>query len=121
MTDNKTTVAQLRQLVKEMIDEREWNEFHTAKNLACKISVEASELLEIFTWLNEKESVKAVEKNKQEIQDELADIITCCICFANATNIDISKAVIEKLEEVKNKYPVDQCKGKAQKYTAYKK
>ncbi len=62
-----------------------------------------------------------MDNNRQDIQDELADIVITSICFANENNIDLSQAITHKLEEIKKKYPVELSKGKSDKYTAYKK
>jgi NTP pyrophosphatase (non-canonical NTP hydrolase) len=121
MNDTKTTLQELKTLVKNMVDKREWSQFHSPKNLACNISIEANELLEKFVWIDSKESYAEMDNNRQDIQDELADIIIASICFANGNNIDLTQAITHKLEEIKKKYPVELSKGKKDKYTAYKK
>ncbi|OGB97115.1 hypothetical protein A3F06_04305 [candidate division TM6 bacterium RIFCSPHIGHO2_12_FULL_36_22] len=120
MKDQKTTIEQLKKLAKEFVEERDWQQFHSPKNLSCAITVEASELLEKFTFVDSQESFKELETNRQEIEDELADVVFTALCFANVAKIDLASAIANKLEEVKAKYPIELCKGRKDKYTAYK-
>ncbi len=120
MNDSKTTFAQLKNVVKAFNDEREWNQFHTPKNLSMKLSVEAAELMEIFTWCNSKESKEVVSQKMIEVQDEIADIVVLALCFANATGIDLAQAIENKIAKNAQKYPVEKCKGRSNKYTEYK-
>ena len=113
MNDTKTTINDLKQKVRAFIDERDWNQFHSPKNLSMGISVEASELMEKFLWIESEESRELVETKRQEIENELADIIIVSLAFANQCNIDISKAVTHKIEEIKGKYPVAKTQRKA--------
>jgi dCTP diphosphatase len=116
MNDTQTTVAQIKDIVKKMVDEREWNQFHSPKNLAMFISVEANELMEHFLYVDNKESYEKVNTHRQEIENELADTLIVAIAFANACNIDIAAAVAHKIEEIKKKYPIDKAYGKSLKY-----
>jgi NTP pyrophosphatase (non-canonical NTP hydrolase) len=117
--DAKTTLNDLKRALERLRDERDWKQFHNPKDLGEQIAVEAGELLELFLWQN----VKAIEKRMEEdsgfrkdVEREFADILLACFSFANATNIDISIAVLNKLEEVKHKYPIKKAKGVATKY-----
>lgn len=98
MDDKETTVSQLKSEAKKFLEERNWGKHHSLKNIAISISLEANELLEHFQWFD-------TYKNKQEIADELADILIYCIHFANAGDIDISKAFKQKLDKARQKYP----------------
>ena len=120
MSDTKTSLSELQKLIADFIKDREWNQFHTPKNLSMKLAIEAAELMEKFTWIDSQESYKELETNRQEIEDEFADVLIVALAFANQCNIDISSAIKHKLEEVKQKYPVDKVKGKHYKYTQYK-
>ena len=90
--DDTTTIAQLKNAIGAVVKEREWQQFHTPKNLSMNLAVEASELMEKFVWLNPAESIAELTHNRQEIEDELADILMNVLCFANAANIDLSNA-----------------------------
>lgn len=105
-----------RNVIDELIkfrDERDWKQFHDSKNLALAISIEASELNEIFLWKNgeDAENVK-VEK----IKEELADILSFSFLLAEKHNLNIFDIVLEKIKKNAEKYPVDKSKGKATKY-----
>ena len=109
--DKKTTLAELKDMVQKFIKERDWQEFHTPKNLSMYISVEASELMELFLWCDSKDSFQTYKDKQQEVQDELADILMVILAFANATDIDITKAFESKFKKTAAKYPVEKYKG----------
>ncbi|MGM0608729.1 MAG: nucleotide pyrophosphohydrolase [Candidatus Muiribacteriota bacterium] len=115
--DEKTKVEQLKKHVIKFRDERDWKQFHNPKDIAMGINIEASELLENFLWKNVNESNEALKTKKSEIEDELADIICYCMTFADVCDIDITEAVLKKIEKNCKKYPVSKCRGKAAKYT----
>lgn len=117
MLDETMTMEQLKAMAGEFVSERDWQQFHSPKNLSMNISIEANELMEKFLWLTTQESIEEVDKNRQEIEDELADVLLGILCFANAAHIDITKAFTHKLAEVAQKYPVEKVKGKREKYT----
>lgn len=102
--------------------EREWEQYHTPKNLACALSVEASELLEIFQWKNsddEKALLDIENPERKKIEDEISDIITYAIRLSDVLDIDLEKSMRRKFEENEKKYPADQVKGSARKYDEY--
>lgn len=118
--DTNTTIQYLKDVAAQLVKEREWDKFHNPKNISMDISIEAGELMEKFLWaLDTKESFAALEKNRQDVEDELADILIAVVCFANVCSIDISKAFDSKIEEIKKKYPVELVRGKSEKYTHY--
>ena len=96
--DNQTTIGQLKKIMHDFVSERDWQKFHNPKNLAMSISIEAAELMEHFQWLNDNQIKDELTntQTKAQVADELADIINYCLSFANATNIDISDAVLKK-------------------------
>lgn len=114
--DSTTTFQELKDLIAQVTLERDWQQFHSPKNLSMSLSVEAAELLEKFLWMQDEESFLAVEKNRQEIENEAADILYGILAFSNVANIDIASAFARKLEEIKAKYPVDKSKGVYTKY-----
>ena len=103
------------QLEKFAVD-REWEQFHTPKNLAMALSVEASELVEIFQWLEAEESKKPNQNQIGAINSEVADIAMYLFRFCSVLDIDIEKAIENKLERNAEKYPINLSKGNAQKY-----
>ena len=98
----------------EFRNERDWKQFHNPKDLAISVSLEASELLELFQWSGA--DLEAARK-KPEMTEELADVMIYCIYMANALNIDIPEAIQNKLDKNAAKYPVEKAKGKSKKYT----
>ena len=107
--------VEIREKVLKFRDERNWQQFHNPKDLALSLSLEASELLELFQW---KTSEEAVEKNLDKMKDELADVLIHAILFANETGMDIGSVIQEKLHKNALKYPVDKAFGKKDKYTS---
>lgn len=99
--------------IEKFVTERDWNKFHSPSNLAKSISIEANGLLECFQWSDE-------IKDKKHVEDELADVINYCIQLAHVLGVDIKTIVENKLKETAKKYPIEKCKGKANKYTDYK-
>lgn len=99
--DNSTTIQELKDRVVTFREERGWGKHHTPKNLAMSIAIEAAELMEHFQW--DDYSLQ----NKQEIQDELADIFTYVLNMAETCDIDLSAAFQQKLDKVAKKYPVE--------------
>lgn len=99
------TLAALRAFVAE----RDWDQFHSPENLAKSISIEAGELLECFQW--------SPDFDQEQVEAELADVVTYCIHLANKIGVDLDEIVMKKLESTKTKYPVELAKGRMTKYT----
>lgn len=105
--DAQISLADLRAKVAEFVATRNWQSFHTPKNLAMSIAIEAAELQEHFQWLTIEESqqyVRTIEQ-KLDVADELADILIYCLSFANSTDIDVSEAVLKKLARNEHRFP----------------
>lgn len=116
--DQKTTIEELKEQVKRFCEDRDWDQFHNGKELAIALSIEASELLEIFRWKNPEE-IKKLFKNadkKEEINDELADILFFLLRITQFYNIDLSESLNKKMMKNNAKYPVEKSKGKHNKY-----
>ena len=114
MNDNKTTLDNLKSYVEHFVEERDWSQFHSPKNISMALAIEASELMDLFKWDTEKDSNEKMSKStpRQEASDELADIMIYAIAFANRNNIDISSAIEQKMQKNEQKYPVNQYKGR---------
>lgn len=113
MTDTETSLAQLRQMVEEFVHSRSWEPFHTPKNLAMALAVEAAELMEHFQWLTpeQAEQVKANPTKRVAVADELADVLCYVMALANRLEIDLSSAVQAKMVKNAEKYPVERFRG----------
>ena len=122
MNDKKTTVDELKTKVEKFVRARDWEQYHSPKNLAMSIAIEAAELMEKFQWLSIEDSIKRMKnkQDKKEIENELADIVIYALDFCNLYRIDLSEAVTKKLKHNKRKYPAKKVKGKILKYTHYK-
>lgn len=99
--------------------ERDWEQFHSPKNLSMALAVEASELLEIFQWMKEADSLDPDAATRERIGDELADVFVYCLLMSNRLNIDLLEAARAKLKKNAAKYPADQVRGSSKKYTEY--
>ena len=109
-------MSDLKETIKKLIEfrnERDWKQFHNSKDLALAISIEASELLELFLW-------KGNEDFKMEkLEDELADIFSFALLLAEKHNLDVSEIVEKKILKNSQKYPVSKAKGNAKKYNEF--
>ncbi len=109
-------------LLKELLSfyqERDWEQFHSPKNLVMDLAAETGELVELFRWLTEEQSRELDEKTLQEVRGEIADIYKCIIYLSYKLDIEPVKTTFQKLEKMRQKYPVGASRGKALKYTAY--
>lgn len=113
MNDKTTKISRLKSLVGKFVRERDWEKFHSPKNLAMSISVEAAELMEIFQWLDTKEAALLLKKPKkaEHIKEELADILIYLISFCNLNKIDLAAIVADKLRKNKARFPAKQVRG----------
>ena len=119
--DDKTNVKQLKKMVKAFCEERDWDQYHNAKDLAIGIITEASELLEHFRFKSEAEVSDLFKEKikKEEISEELVDVFFFVLRFAERYQIDLTDELQEKLEKNMLKYPIEKAKGSNKKYTEY--
>ncbi len=109
----------LRIAIDAFIEERDWEQFHSPKNLAMALSVEASEIIEHFQWLTEEQSRNLPPEKLAKVREEIGDVMIYLIELAYKLGIDPVEAAKAKLEINIQKYPADLVKGKASKYTEY--
>jgi NTP pyrophosphatase (non-canonical NTP hydrolase) len=117
MTQQEDKIQQLIEKINAFREERDWRQFHNPKNLAISLSLEASEVLELFQWLDLDQSANLSEEKKAELADELADVATYLLYLCHEFDIDIFDAIEKKIEKNAKKYPVSKAKGSATKYT----
>lgn len=98
-------------------DERDWLQFHTPKDLAISLSLEAAELLEVFQWSG---ADLYCEEKRDKIREELADVLSYCILMADVCGMDLDEIMNEKVSKNEEKYPVEKARGRADKYTELK-
>ena len=101
-------MKELQEKIEKFNEERDWDQFHSPENLAKSISIEAGELLECFQWNN--------EYDKDEVADELADVLNYCFLMADALEVDVKEIVLNKMAKTAEKYPVSKSKGVSTKY-----
>nr|WP_313460492.1 nucleotide pyrophosphohydrolase [Achromobacter sp.] len=110
LSQERQEMEQVIQRLRQFRDERNWQQFHNPKDLAVALSIEASELLEVFLW-------KAPEAaDPEKVKEELADVLAYALLLSDAYNFDIEKIILEKIERNEEKYPVHKAKGTAKKY-----
>jgi dCTP diphosphatase len=117
MPDTSTTVAELREAMRRFVAERDWEQFHSPKNLVMGLSVEAAELMEHFLWIDNETSRQVVQQPAKlgEIADEMADVACHLLALSNTLGIDLSEAIGTKLAKNAVKYPVERSRGRYQK------
>ena len=120
MCDSDTTVDELKQAVAAFSAAREWEPFHSLKNLAMSIAIESGELMERFQWIEGSNSLESLEdeRQRQAVEEELADVAIYALQFANRSGIDLSAAIRRKMELNEQKYPVERSRGSSRKYDA---
>ncbi|MBS3157491.1 nucleotide pyrophosphohydrolase [Candidatus Woesearchaeota archaeon] len=116
--DKKTNLHELKEKIKKFCEERDWDQYHNAKELSIGIITEASELLEHFRFKSEKEIEEMFKNEKREqISEELIDTLYFILRFAQKYNIDLTIELNKKMEKNHKKYPIDKIKGSNKKYT----
>ena len=109
----------IRDTVRTFVEERDWDQFHTPKNLACALSVEAAELLEHFQWLNSGTREELGDAKLNEVRHEMADVLVYLVRLADKLEVDLGAAVEEKMILNRAKYPAEKVRGDARKYDEY--
>ena len=116
--DQVTTLEQLKEKVRKFAKDRDWEQFHSPKNLSMALSVEAAELMELFQWANTVDEAHAtLQKKRKEVEEELADIAVFLLEFCSLHGIDLTAAIETKLKKNAEKYPVEKSLGSPKKYT----
>ena len=105
-----TDIEEIRQALREFSEERDWDQFHDAKNLSLALSIEAGELLECFLWK------EADDADIDKVKEELADVFNYAFMMADKYNLDVKDICMEKMRRNAEKYPVDKARGCAKKY-----
>ena len=118
MNSKNNIIKKIQKKQSKFADDREWDKFHTPKNLSMALSVEISELIEIFQWITNEEIISNMKntKFKESVSDEIADIFLYLIRIAEKLNIDIEKSVLNKLKKNEKKYPIKLSKNNTIKY-----
>ncbi len=111
-------LMKLNNEISNIVSDRDWDQFHSVKNLVMALSVESAELLEIFQWMTEADSNKVIldPKLKSKVEDEVADVFVYLLRIIDKSNIDLEAVVLNKLKKNIEKYPVEKSRGNSKKY-----
>ncbi|NLD00196.1 MAG: nucleotide pyrophosphohydrolase [Gammaproteobacteria bacterium] len=109
----------VRKRLREFAAIRDWDQFHSPKNLSMALSVEASELVECFQWLTEEQSRSLTVEQLAAVTDEIADVQLYLIRLADKVGVDIATAIEQKIKKNEAKYPAEKVKGSSKKYSEY--
>jgi dCTP diphosphatase len=120
VADTTTTIESLKNDVRKFVEDREWQQFHSPKNLSMALASEAAEVMDLFLWCDNAASYEELENRRQDVEDEIADVAVLLLAFCVHHNIDLSAAIAHKRIEAARKYPIEKCKGKWAKYDQYK-
>ena len=120
MTEENGELARMRDLMRVFVDERDWDQFHTPKNLSAALLVEAAELLEHFQWLKDGRADELGPDKLVQVRHEMADVLLYLVRLADKLDVDLMAAVQEKMVLNRAKYPADLVRGDARKYDQYK-
>lgn len=112
-------LKELRNRLRSFAEERDWDQFHTPKNLSMALIAEAAELVEHFQWLTEKQSTQLQPGKLKEVEEELADVLIYLVRIADKLNVNLAQAANRKIDINEKKYPAAQVRGSAKKYTEY--
>jgi dCTP diphosphatase len=112
-------LEELKSRVRDFVAERDWDRFHSPKNLAMALSVEASELVELFQWLTEEESGRLDPERRRRVADELADVLWFLVRLSDRLGVDLLEAAERKIAANAAKYPADRVRGQSRKYSDY--
>jgi NTP pyrophosphatase (non-canonical NTP hydrolase) len=119
MNDQETKIQEIKDKVLAFAQQRDWEQFHSPKNLSMAIATEAAELMEHFLWQSPEQSQADMEtaKLRAKVEEEIADVFIFAIEFANMTGIDLAAAIEAKMQRNAEKYPVEKARGRSAKYT----
>jgi dCTP diphosphatase len=112
-------MVELRDTLRKFVADRDWDQFHSPKNLSMALSVEASELMEHFQWLTEDESRRLPPEKLSAVRDEMADVLVYLVRLADKLDVDLLQAAAQKIEKNALKYPAAKVRGSMKKYSDY--
>ncbi len=114
MSDTETTIEELRLLIRQFVDERDWQQFHSPKNLSMALAIEAAELMEHFQWIEVEASRRIADDAEKlaAVGEELADVFSYALALADTLGIDIADTVRAKMVKNRLKYPADEYRGR---------
>lgn len=112
-------IANLQKMIRQFVDERDWDQFHNPKDLSISLTLEASEVLEHFQWKSDSEMVEHVKNHKADVAEELADVFYWVLLLSNKLDVNLTEAFERKMKQNIKKYPVHKARGNHKKYTEH--
>lgn len=112
VNDSDTTLSQLRDDVRQFVQERDWRTFHSPKNLSMALAIEAGELMEHFQWISQQESCNLEPGKRQAVGEEISDVLCYLLALANELDVDMASSFRRKMELNRQKYPVEKYRGR---------
>lgn len=113
------TLESITKYLKNFAQERDWEQFHSPKNLSMALSIECAELMEHFQWLKEESSYLLDNQTQQAVSEEVVDVLLYTLRLADVLNIDLPLTIAQKTQKNEAKYPIEKVKGSAKKYNQY--
>ena len=110
------TLLQLQNKIRKFNQERDWGQYHSPRNIAMALSVEAGELLELFLWSSDNGPQPPVESRNEKVAEEAADVLICLLNFCDQMNLDLLEVTNQKIERNRLKYPVEKSSGRLEKH-----
>ena len=117
MNKRHTKISELQGTLQKIADDRDWNQYHSPRNLAMALSVEVGELLELFLWCSDEGPQPPVKTRNTAVEEEVADVFICLLNFCRKMNIDLLDVTNQKLGVIEEKYPIEKSRGKLEKHT----
>jgi len=117
--ESDNSLQNLQERLRKFAEARDWNQFHSPKNLSMALIVEAAELVEHFQWLTQDQSTNLPDDKLKKVEEELADILIYLLRISDKLDIDLLQAAFQKITRNEEKYPAEKVKGSSKKYTEY--
>ena len=117
MNKRHTNITEIQDTLQHIATEREWDQYHSPRNLVMALSVEVGELMELFLWASDNGPQPPLESRNSSVQEEVADVFICLLNICRKMDIDLIQVTSEKIEQIRQKYPVDKSKGRLEKHT----
>lgn len=118
---DEVSLKELQAKIRQFVDDRDWDQFHNPKDMALSLVLEAAEVMEHFQWKNQKEMESHIKKHKNDVADELVDVLYWVLRMVDRFDIDILGAFENKMAKNAAKYPIEKAKGSHKKYTEHTK
>lgn len=114
-----SNIIELQKMIRQFVDDRDWDQFHNPKDLSISLALEAAEVMEHFQWKNDEEMAEHSKNKKDEVGEELSDVLYWVLLLANKLDVNLTDAFEKKMDQNREKYPVEKARGNHKKYTEH--